>query len=134
MTDRSTPERFAELVTHHAVKAGYDVSGPRSGGRKKLADDTGLSPSTISRMLNGKAVPDVYSLWPLCEAIDVSFAHLFEAAGYASPGSLTGGQSLPDRPPTVKEVAARLGIRKPLNVKLLEAITRTLLDEQEAGR
>lgn len=123
----TTAETFAELVTHHAIKAGYDLSSPRSGGRSKLAEDTGISPSTISRMLNGQVIPSAYSLEVLGDAIGVHVTYLLEAGGYASPGSLTGGQQLPDEPPTFKEVAARLGITKPLNVALLEAVTATLL-------
>lgn len=125
---------FAELVTHHAIKAGYDLSGPRSGGRKQLADDTGLPPSTVSRMLNGKAVPDAYSLERLGDAIGVPVTHLLEAAGVVSFGALTGGQQAPERFLTIEQAAARLGITKPLNIKLLEAITLTLLAEQRAGR
>lgn len=135
MTDQlaSTVEAFAELVAHHAIKAGYDLSSPRSGGRMKLADDTGLSPSTVSRMLSGKTIPDAYSLEALGDAIDVPVTHLLEAAGYVSPGALTGGEPLPERPLTVKEAAGRLGITKPLNVALLEAITATLLADQNAS-
>lgn len=126
-------ETFADLVTHHAVKAGYDLSSPRSGGRTKLANDTGLSPSTVSRMLSGKTMPDAYSLQALADAIDVPVEHLLEAAGVVGPGVLTRDRQPSERPLTAKEAAARLGIRKPLNVALLEAITATLLADQAAS-
>lgn len=129
----TTAEAFAELITHHAIKAGYDLSGPRSGGKKALADDTGISHASICRMLNGQVVPSAYSLERLSDAIDVPVAHLLEAAGIFSPGSLTGGQPIPE-PVTVKGVAASLGVRKPLNIKVLEAVTATLLADQEAER
>jgi transcriptional regulator with XRE-family HTH domain len=125
-----TVERFADLVRHHAIKAGYVLSGPRSGGKKQLADDTGLSPSTIGRLLNGRVLPDVYSFQPLADAIDVPVEYLLEAAGIVSPGALTGDKPLSVGPLTVKQAAARLGITKPLNVSLLEAITATLLAEE----
>jgi hypothetical protein len=127
-------EQFAELVTHHAIKAGYDLSGPRSGGRKRLADDTGMSLSSVSRMLNGRTIPDAYSLERLGEAIDVPVTQLLEIAGVVSPGKLTGAQPPVPAPLTVEQAAARLGITKPLNVKLLEAITATLLADQAAAR
>lgn len=124
---------FAELVTHHAIARGYDLRGTRSGGKKQLAEDTGLSPATVSRILNGQVMPSAYSLEPLADAIGVPVTQLLEAAGYASPGSLTGRVPQPTRPPTVREVAARLGIKKPLNVAVLEAVTAVLLADQEAS-
>lgn len=122
-------EAFAELVTAHAIKAGYDLSSPRSGGRVKLADDTGMSPSSVGRMLSGKAIPDAYSLQAVADAIDVPAGRLLEAAGVVSPGALTDSQPLPNAA-TVKDVAASLGVTKPLHVALLEAITATLLADQ----
>ncbi|MGW2692390.1 helix-turn-helix domain-containing protein [Streptomyces sp. NPDC001296] len=128
----TTAEQFAELVIAHATKAGYDLSSPRSGGKTQLAADTGLSLSTISRTINGQTVPDAYSLQALADAIHVPVTQLLEAAGIASPGSLTGNQPPAPTALTVKQAAAGLGITKPLNVKLLEAITATLLADQEA--
>lgn len=127
----TTPQAFAEFVTHHAIKAGYDLSGPRSGGKKNLANDTGLSLSTVSRMINGRTMPDAYSLQPLAKAIDVPVEHLLEAAGIVSPGALTGDEPPPTQPLTPRQAAARLGITKPINVALLEAITATLLADQD---
>lgn len=128
----SDPQKFAALVTHHAIKAGYNLSGPRSGGKKQLAEDTGLSHSTVCRLLNGQVIPDAYSLQPLADAIDVPVTHLLEAAGVVSPGALTSGAALSPEPLTVTQAARRLGITKPINVALLEAITLTLLADQEA--
>ncbi|MFJ5151420.1 helix-turn-helix domain-containing protein [Streptomyces sp. NPDC088353] len=128
----NAPKLFAELVTSHAIKAGYDLSGPRSGGRKALADDTGISHASVCRMLNGQVIPSAYSLQRLADAIDVPVTHLLEAAGVVSPGALTGDQALLEQPLTIRQAAARLGITKPLNVSLLEAITTTLLADQGA--
>lgn len=122
--------RFASLVTTHAIKSGYDLSSPRSGGRTALAADTGISPSSIGRMLNGQTLPDPYSLQALADAISLPVGLLLEEAGIVSPGLLTGTPPPASGPVTVAEVAASLGITKPLNVKLLEAITATLLADQ----
>lgn len=127
----NAPEKFAEFARHHAVKAGYDLSGPRSGGRKALADDTGISHASICRMLNGQTIPVAEVLESLADAIDVPVGRLFELAGVVSPGALTGVQTDPE-PLTVKQAAAQLGIRKPLHVALLESIVATLLADQGA--
>jgi len=122
-------EEFAAFVRHHAIKAGYDLSGPRSGGRKALADDTGISHASICRMLNGQTLPVAECFESLANAIDVHVGHLFELARIVSPGVLTDSQ--PEAQPlTVKQAAARLGIRQPLNVALFESIVATLLAEQ----
>jgi transcriptional regulator with XRE-family HTH domain len=128
----TTAETFGELVTTHAIKAGYDLSSPRSGGKTKLAEDTGISPATISRMIAGKTIPDAYSLQPLADVIGVPVTHLLEAAGIVSPGALTGPPST--QPLSAKQAAARLGITRPLAVSLFEALAATLLADQDAGR
>jgi transcriptional regulator with XRE-family HTH domain len=125
-------EQFAEFVRHHAIKAGYDLSGPRSGGRKALAEDTGICHASICRMLNGQTIPVAESLESLAEAVDISVSHLLELAGVVSPGALTDGPLPEIKPLTAKEAAARLGIRQPLRVALLEAVVATLLTDQEA--
>ncbi|MDX3249487.1 helix-turn-helix domain-containing protein [Streptomyces sp. ME18-1-4] len=125
MTPKQRAEAFAELVTTHAIKAGYDLSSPRSGGKTKLAEDTGISPATIGRLFAGRTIPDAYSLQPLADAIGVPVTRLLEAAGIVSPGRLTG----PDGygPISVKQAAAGLGITRPLAVSVFEAVTATLL-------
>jgi len=134
MTITTQAEKFAEFVRHHAIKAGYDLSSPRSGGKAALANDTGMSHSTISRMFNGVSIPAAGFLEGLADAIDVPVGHLLELANVVSPGVLTGPQPAMTRPLTVQEAAARLGIRTPLRVALLAAITETLLADQESDR
>ena len=69
-------------------------------------------------------------LQALADAISLPVGLLLEEAGIVSPGLLTGTPPPASGPVTVAEVAASLGITKPLNVKLLEAITATLLADQ----
>lgn len=88
-------EQFADTVRAYATKAGYDLSSPRSGGRSQLAADTGMSPSSIGRMLSGQTTPAAENFERLAKAINVSLGHLLEVGGIVSPGALTGKQ-----PPT----------------------------------
>ena len=123
---------FAAFITERATAAGYDTSGPRTGGRKKLAADTGMSQTSVGRMLNGQTMPAAEFLEPLGNAIGVHVCVLLEAAGVVSPGALTNSAPLRPQPPTVQVAAEALGITKPLHIRLLETIAAALL-EDEAG-
>jgi len=127
-------EQFAEFVRHHAIKAGYDLSGPRSGGKKALAEAVGMSHSSVGRMLNGHTIPAAEFFESLADALDIHVGHLFELSGIVSAGALTGSQPSTPQPLTVEQVASRLGIRTPLHVALLGAITETLLADQREAR
>ncbi|MFK0182016.1 helix-turn-helix domain-containing protein [Streptomyces xanthochromogenes] len=126
----SATERFTEYVRGCAVVAGYDLSGPRSGGRKALAEATGMSHASVCRMLNGQVVPSPEFFESLGAALNIPVGELFELAGVVSPGVLTGRQAVEPQPLTVQMAAARLGITRPLHVALFEAVTATLLAEQ----
>lgn len=56
MDDEQT---FADWLTTEAIRAGYDLSSPRSGGRSALAKDAGVALSQIVRALDGTSVPDI---------------------------------------------------------------------------
>ncbi len=43
-------------------KKGYAVDGPRAGGQAKLAEDSGVSNTVISHMMNGRRIPDVQTM------------------------------------------------------------------------
>lgn len=131
MTDtrKADPAKFAEFVNTHAAKAGYNLTGPRSGGKKALAHDTGMSHASVCRMLNGQTIPAAASFEPLANALGIRVAHLFELAGIVSPGTLTGPEAPDPQPLTVREAADRLGIRNPLHVSVLEAVVTALRDE-----
>lgn len=53
---QETARTFAAFLRSAAIKAGYDLT-PGAGGRKRLAEDTGISPSAISRTLEGLTLP-----------------------------------------------------------------------------
>lgn len=129
----SATAQFSAFVQARAVHVGYNLSSPRSGGRKKLADDTGISHASVCRMLNGQTIPAAESFERLANALDVYVGVLFELAGIVSPGALTLGAAVDLKPLTARQAAARLGIRDPLRVALLETITATLLAEDGAA-
>ena len=126
----SATGQFCAFVRARAIRVGYDLSSARSGGRKQLADDTGMSHASVCRMLNGQTVPVAEVLEGLAGALDVHVGLLFELAGIVSPGVLTRSVDADPKRLTAQQAAARLGIRGSLRVALFEAITATLLSDE----
>ncbi|MCC8089512.1 MAG: helix-turn-helix domain-containing protein [Rikenellaceae bacterium] len=51
-----------------------------------LAKKAEISPSSLSELMNGKTRPNVYTLFKLCNALEVSFAELIDSrSGDKSP-------------------------------------------------
>lgn len=130
MTQHATV--FAAYIRGAASITGYDLTSPRSGGKKALADATGMSQSSVGRMLAGQTIPDARFFEPLARALHLPVGRLFELSGIAPEGSLTSPQDAEPRPLTPHEAAAQLDIRDPRNVALFVALT-TVLQEQEGA-
>jgi transcriptional regulator with XRE-family HTH domain len=72
---------FSEYVAKAARAAGYDIDSPRGGGRKALADATGMSQSSVGRMIAGSTVPDALRLAQLAGTLSVPRNELLSLAG-----------------------------------------------------
>lgn len=127
----TTVEQFSAFVRSHAIAAGYDLSGPRSGGRKALAEDTGMSHASTCRMLAGQTIPDADRFERIANALGVHVGYLFELAGLATPGTLTGEIPAPAASLTTAQAARRLGIRGKRDLALFTAITEALRAAEE---
>jgi len=131
----SRAQRFAEYIRPAVVAAGYDIDSPRGGGKKKLAEDTGMSPSSIGRMLAGQTLPEPVHLERLAEVLGVSLMSLLVRSGVVSEKAGEGTPRTPPTPdtPLTPETAARLlGIRSPDRVQMFTAVAKTLADQEEA--
>ncbi|MEU2487133.1 helix-turn-helix transcriptional regulator [Streptomyces sp. NPDC012617] len=86
--DKDAPPavRFGALITELATQAGYDLT-PGSGGRTHLARDTGMSPSAVGRMLDGKTLPMPQQLEGLARAVGEPIRTLLVSAGVISANS-----------------------------------------------
>lgn len=139
MTD-ATPtlaQRFAAVVLPAAERAGYTGHGRNA----RLARASGMTESSVGRMLNGQAIPEPRFFEPLAEAVGLHPAVLFVEAGLMSRESL---QSLSetDRSQvgsdlTPEEVADRLGIQDEVGRQMFFATIDRLLrleDDQPADR
>lgn len=129
--DGSTPTaRFAARVAEAAHRAGYDLS-PRAGGRAALARASGLSETTITRMLKGERLPDPRAITPLAKAVGLNPLELLVEAEIIPPEliqSLSETQPSPVRsnPITPEEAAEQLGIDDPYGREMLLGVIERL--------
>ncbi|MEU3161373.1 helix-turn-helix transcriptional regulator [Streptomyces griseoincarnatus] len=126
--DRITQE-FSAYVRDAARRAGYDIDSPRGGGKTALARDTGMSQSSVGRMLAGKAMPDPAYLEPLAAALRVPLPELLVLSGLISREAFTV-EAQQARALSPREAAADLGIRDPAKIELFETMVRALLTDQ----
>jgi transcriptional regulator with XRE-family HTH domain len=141
MTDQtpasSKLQRFAEYVSAAARRAGYDIDSPRGGGKTELARDSGISASSISRVLSGTRALDPKYFEGLARALRVPLQELLTRSGTISSESL---RTWPDsavrsRPITPREAADELGITDPIDREMfLAMVDRLRRQQQEAKR
>lgn len=55
----------------------YDALACKGWSQKKLADETGISESTVSRYLNGERVPKVNNIHKISDALDLDPMEIF---------------------------------------------------------
>jgi transcriptional regulator with XRE-family HTH domain len=121
----------------------YDLSA-RGGGQRRLAEQTGLAPSAISRLLKGATLnPDPESLRLIADALALPFGTVLVHAGILTTDELTAVQASPpsDRPPlTADEAADALGLTDPVarqmhaaGVQAARDLQRQRLNGERAG-
>jgi hypothetical protein len=83
--NESTGERLQWLpwLTGVLTDMGYDLSSERSGGRAKLARDTGLSQGIVSRLLDGQPV-SFETLLTLSRGTGIPYPELLIRTGKAT--------------------------------------------------
>jgi transcriptional regulator with XRE-family HTH domain len=85
-TEAKTP--FGAWLREEMLRQGYEVDGPRAGGRTLLAKRSGISLSIISRILNDDRVPDLPALRAIGKALGYGLGQMMVFAGLAEPGEL----------------------------------------------
>jgi transcriptional regulator with XRE-family HTH domain len=124
-------QRFAAVVVPAIRRAGYSGHGSNA----RLSRATGIPEATVSRMLNGKMIPDPGSFQALGQAIDMTVPELFAAASYISPDALSeiSRSHVRSQPVTVEDAADALDIRDPVGREMFAAMVERLR-RQEADR
>lgn len=129
MTD-SPIERLGAYVHRAAIAAGYAIDRPRNGELSRLAADSGMSITTLHRLLSGDRMPDPRYLAQLARVLDVPAAELFIEAGILSAADL---QPRPvTRPLTPDEAADALGIHDEASRGILKEALRKIRGRDSA--
>jgi transcriptional regulator with XRE-family HTH domain len=102
-------EQFAAWLAAAMRRADLDIDKPQGGGRAALAAACDVSRSTVSRWLDGKAIPSPEYFQPIADAVGVSVAELLIGAGIIPADSL-GQLKQPRQVYSPEEAAVALGI------------------------
>lgn len=119
---------FATWVKDQITRQGYDISGARSGGRSRFAEDSGISPASVGRLINNGDVKDIKVLSLLAEALRVPLGEVLVRAGILPESELRAVQEPPPtpHPMTPDEAADALGIDDELDRELFRNTVDTL--------
>ncbi|MEU3917086.1 helix-turn-helix transcriptional regulator [Streptomyces sp. NPDC029004] len=122
------PATFAAWLHEQLSRRGYDLSGPRSGGKSAFASASGISASTVGRLLRGDHVTDTRVLAMLANALNVPLGEVLVRAGVLNQSELQAVQHPPAGRPgiTPEQAADELGITDEQSRRLFIAMTNTL--------
>lgn len=134
MTDATPPthaQRFAAAVVPAARRAGYTGHGAQA----RLARDTGMTESSVSRMFKGQSIPELRFLSPLADALGMSPLELLIKTGLMSTESLrTLSESDPSQVGsglTPEEAAEQFGITDDVGKMMFSAMVDRLTRPQD---
>ncbi|MEU5595726.1 helix-turn-helix transcriptional regulator [Streptomyces sp. NPDC020298] len=127
-------EEFFTVVLPALKAAGYEGYG----SQQRLADDTGMSPGTVSRLVRGKTIPDVESIPALAKAIKLDPLDLLVRARYLPADFRESQQTLSETSRsqvgsegiTPEEAANRLGFHDEVRRSIFLGIIDTLKNTQ----
>jgi transcriptional regulator with XRE-family HTH domain len=120
---------FEQWLHDQLTARGYDLTGPRSGGKTKFAEDSGISPSTVGRLLRGDMrVTDMDVLALLATALEVPLGEVLVRNGIISETELVAVQNPTTGPRrlTAEQAADELGITDEPRRSLFISMTQTL--------
>ncbi|MFH9215418.1 multiprotein-bridging factor 1 family protein [Streptomyces globisporus] len=134
MTETPTrAQRFAALVAPAAQRAGYTGHGSNA----RLARDTGMSESSVSRMLKGQAIPELKFFPAVAEKVGVDLLDLLAEMGIPpeslQPLSETGQSQVGSASISPEQAADRLGFVDPVSREMFFATIERLkrLEQQD---
>ncbi|MEU1020220.1 helix-turn-helix transcriptional regulator [Streptomyces sp. NPDC005898] len=125
-TDRA--QQFADWLHEQLTARGYDLSGARSGGKSRFAEDSGISPSTVGRLLDGKRVTDMDVLARLADQLGITLGTVLLRAGIVDRDDLIAIQE-PETGPnamTPEQAATALNITEPTKRAVFVSMAETL--------
>lgn len=87
-TEKDKP-LFGAWLRREMERRGYETEGPRAGGRTRLASETGISLSVISRILIDNRIPEIKALRAIGELFGYSLGEMLVYAGLADSDELS---------------------------------------------
>jgi transcriptional regulator with XRE-family HTH domain len=118
---------FATWLHRQLTDRGYDLS-QRGGGRSRFAEDSGISPSTVGRLLRGEGAKDIGTLTTLADALGLPLGDVLVEAGVLSRGELDNVQHPTTGPRriTPEQAADELGIKDDQARRVFVSMVKTL--------
>lgn len=125
--DMTPSEQFAAWLAPAMRHANYDLT-KLSGGRSAFAEAVGVAPGTVTRWLQGKAMPDPDKFEPIAAALNTDPVEMLIGSGIISAKSVTSGDAadVRSRPITPSQAADELGIDDPSDRELFLAMVERL--------
>jgi transcriptional regulator with XRE-family HTH domain len=116
-------QRFGAYFSDSLRGAGYDIDSLRGGARVAVAKRVGVSKSTVSRWIDGDAMPSPEFFEPLADLIGVRLREFLVDSGIISAESLTeiNDPKVRSRPITPTQALDDLAIRNPGNRAVIAA-------------
>lgn len=122
------PHAFGPWLHDQLVRRGYQMAG-RGGGQRAFADDAGITPTTVSRLLRGENRSDPDTLRIVAAALGIPVAEIFVRAGLLTEDDIAAirdrgtARRTADRI-TPEQAVADLGITDPAaTAAIVAAIT-----------
>ncbi|MDX3360590.1 MULTISPECIES: helix-turn-helix domain-containing protein [Streptomyces] len=139
--ERTGPAALGALITELAARVRpepYDLR-PGGTGRKRLAEDVGMSIWAVGRMLRGETLPRVENVYALARVLGADEEQLLDTAGYRQGANRTKRPKEPvlsiANPLTPEAIADGLGITHPFVRKMLiSSITEAMRLQREADQ
>ncbi|MEV5673476.1 MULTISPECIES: helix-turn-helix transcriptional regulator [Streptomyces] len=119
---------FAEWLHRELTARNYDLTGSRSGGRSAFAADSGISPSSVGRLLRGEKISDTRVLAMLAAALQIPLGEVLVRAGVLDEADLRAVQNPTTGPRriTPEQAADELGIDDEQSRRLFVNMAQTL--------
>lgn len=115
----ATAATFGAWVSEKARAAGYQIDGMRSGGKKALANATGMSHASVSRLLAGQVSPDPRHFEALAKALGVPLHDLLVEGGIVSRETMQSIQARTAVQHATEDVARLAGITTDAGARML---------------
>lgn len=100
------PHGFSQWLRDQMRRNGYEIDGGRAGGQKKLAEDSGVSKTVISHMMNGERIPDVQTMVKIAPCLGTTVREMLLRSGRVIESDLVADTGNPVVDPVLDKIYA----------------------------